>query len=44
MEQIDPDVYSQDVHDSSDENRILKWINEHTDHDVQVCDCCGDGD
>lgn len=23
---------------------ILRWIEEHTDHDVAVCDCCGDGD
>lgn len=22
---------------------ILKWIESHEDHDVQVCDCCGDG-
>lgn len=23
---------------------VLKWIEENDDHDVQVCDCCGDGD
>lgn len=23
---------------------IQKWIEEHDDHDVQICDCCGDGD
>jgi hypothetical protein len=22
---------------------IIDWINYHEDHDVQVCDCCGDG-
>lgn len=22
---------------------ILKWIKENKEHDVQVCDCCGDG-
>jgi len=22
---------------------VLEWIANHTDHDVQVCDCCGDG-
>lgn len=22
---------------------ILKWIKTHDNHDVQVCDCCGDG-
>ena len=26
------------------EDEIQKWINENTDHDVSVCDCCGDGD
>ena len=23
---------------------ILKWIEENENHDVQVCDCCGDGE
>ena len=23
---------------------ILEWIKRNTGHDVQVCDCCGDGD
>ncbi len=23
---------------------VLDWIASHTDHDVQVCDCCGDGE
>ena len=23
---------------------ILLWIDTHNDHDVQICDCCGDGD
>jgi hypothetical protein len=23
---------------------ILRWISETTGHDVQICDCCGDGD
>jgi len=22
---------------------ILEWIKKHKNHDVQVCDCCGDG-
>ena len=22
---------------------ILAWISSHDNHDVQVCDCCGDG-
>lgn len=23
---------------------VLKWIATHDNHDVQVCDCCGDGE
>ncbi len=23
---------------------VLEWIKKNEDHDVQVCDCCGDGD
>ncbi len=23
---------------------ILDWIGKNSDHDVQVCDCCGDGE
>ena len=29
---------------AGDIDLILKWIKEHTDHDVQICDCCGDGE
>jgi hypothetical protein len=43
LHQIDPDVYGMDVPDSTDANQILKWISTHSGHDVQVCDCCGDG-
>ena len=25
------------------EQAILLWIDNNADHDVQVCDCCGDG-
>ena len=42
--QIDSDIYGQDVPDMTDCEAILKWIATHDDHDVQVCDCCGDGD
>lgn len=24
-------------------DEIPKWIASHSDHDVSVCDCCGDG-
>lgn len=23
---------------------VQKWILENNDHDVQICDCCGDGE
>lgn len=26
-----------------DTAKIQEWIAAHPDHDVQVCDCCGDG-
>lgn len=41
--QIDPDIYGEDVPDMTDGEAILKWIDTHDDHDVSVCDCCGDG-
>ncbi len=44
LEQIDPDVYGQDVCDCSDQDAILKWIASHENHDVCICDCCGDGE
>lgn len=30
--------------DLSNEDQILQWIKDNADHDVQVCDCCGDGE
>jgi hypothetical protein len=39
LDQIDPDVC-----DSSDGESILKWMAAHDDHDVSVCDCCGNGE
>lgn len=37
VEQLPDDIANQDA------DAILKWCNEHDGHDVQVCDCCGDG-
>ena len=33
-------------HDDSDDpiGETLKWIEANEGHDVQVCDCCGDGE
>jgi hypothetical protein len=25
-------------------DEIIEWIANNVEHDVQVCDCCGDGD
>lgn len=30
--------------DEMDTSAILAWIQAHNDYDVQVCDCCGDGE
>lgn len=29
---------------TGDHQVILDWIEWHDDHDVMVCDCCGDGE
>ena len=40
-----PEAEWQAIENSDDrEGDILKWIEEHDDHDVMVCDCCGDGE
>jgi hypothetical protein len=40
-----PDAELAAAEASSDFNAaIVKWIEEHEGFDVQVCDCCGDGD
>lgn len=38
IEQVDADV------DTSDVGKVLEWIVSHKDHDVCVCDCCGNGE
>lgn len=27
-----------------DHHEILTWLQKHKNNDVQVCDCCGDGE
>lgn len=29
---------------SLSDEEIIAWIKENVNHDVQVCDCCGDGE
>lgn len=38
IHQIDLDV------DIFDKEAVLSWIATHGNHDVQVCDCCGNGE
>lgn len=40
LEQIDEST----IDDIESNDCILKWIADNDDHDVQVCDCCGDGE
>lgn len=37
-----PDVKSDIVLESPEQT--LQWIEENDDHDVSVCDCCGNGE
>lgn len=30
--------------DAFDTDAVLKWIEENDNHDVQICDCCGNGE
>ena len=39
LHQLDDD----DICDSGVET-ILSWIDQNDNHDVCICDCCGDGD
>jgi len=36
--------YGMDVPDIGDYESIRQWMNTHTDNDVSICDCCGDGE
>jgi hypothetical protein len=41
---LNVELLPDDVRDCMDVNDIEEWIRAHDDHDVQVCDCCGDGE
>jgi hypothetical protein len=40
LHQIPEDFYGEEIDGDLDET--LRWIEEHDDHDVSICDCCGD--
>lgn len=42
LQQVDAETLAA-FEQSGDELPILAWIACHMDSDVQVCDCCGDG-
>jgi len=43
IDQVDDDILKR--FDKTGEVKvILDWIEARTDHDVSVCDCCGNGD
>jgi hypothetical protein len=43
LHQVDAETVSR-FNDLGDHQVITDWIAAHNDHDVGVCDCCGDGD
>ena len=36
-------IEDEEIRDRRDHDEILQWICDNPNHDVQVCDCCGDG-
>jgi hypothetical protein len=38
-----PEAVSLEIENGNLDN-VLEWIKSNTDHDVQVCDCCGNGE
>lgn len=39
-----PDDVIMDWEETGDYEVVLQWIKDNEDHDVSVCDCCGDGE
>lgn len=42
LHQIDDDAF-ENLNRGDFQANVLKWIGGNESHDVQVCDCCGDG-
>jgi len=44
LEQV-PNEFIANIEDNPDYHQlIIEWIENNKDHNVQVCDCCGDGE
>jgi hypothetical protein len=43
IEQV-PDELMRSFDENGDHDPIKAWIEEHDNHDVSVCDCCGNGE
>lgn len=44
LEELDPGIFML-FEQRGDHNMVLNWIKTETrDHDVSVCDCCGNGE
>jgi len=37
-------IEDEELFDDGGCEAVLKWISDNEDHDVQVCDCCGNGE
>ena len=37
-------LHQANLNENKSHEEILQWIRNNEDHDVQVCDCCGDGE
>jgi hypothetical protein len=44
IHQIEDDLQIKIDAEGLNHEEVLKWIARNTNHDVQVCDCCGDGE
>jgi len=44
IEQVIEDDWEMAADTESGDPRILEWMKKHSESDVQVCDCCGDGE
>jgi len=43
LDQVE-DYFLKKFDDTGEEEIILNWIKANDEHDVQICDCCGDNE